>query len=90
MSNYEELSRYRGLLYGTIDISRSSNHKMRYPIGSVYSVVYDFLRLRVSVVIRFKFFIHHIIDNDVRPIPIVSLSSFKRLEVTERILNEFK
>ena len=78
MSNYD-LSRYCGLLYGTIDISRAHNLKMRQPIGS--GVVYDFLRLRVSVVIRFMIFIEYSIDNDVRPIPIVSLSSLERLRV---------
>jgi hypothetical protein len=88
MMNYEELSRYRGLLYGAIDISRAHNYKMKQPIDS--GVAYNYVRIPVSVVIRFKFFIHHIIDNDVRPIPLVSLSSLERLEVTERILNEFK
>lgn len=92
MSDYRE--RYYRLCYGTFEISRNSTYDIVNPLyfmfGSVYNVVYDYLRIPVNLLISFKFYIHIRIDSSNRKILFEYLSSYKRLEVTERVLNEFK
>ena len=92
MSDFREI--YYRLCYGTFEISRNSIYDIENPLdsmfGSVYNVVYDHLRIPVNLLISFKFYIHERIDSNNRNISFEYLSSFERLKVTERVLNEFK